>query len=146
MIQTEATTTATAATVHGLLVDVDAWSLWSPHVASVSSDLDRVEPGWVGETRAFFAPTATTMVVDEVRPDGGYRWHSTVGPWRLDYDNSVAATPSGCTVRFSAELRGPVGTVLERLVAPLSALGQRRRIARLIRLAEYVEGRGQAGR
>ncbi len=140
MIRSEFTTTASAATVHELLVDVKAWSLWSPHVASVSSDRDRVEPGWVGETRAFFAPTVTTMIVDEVRPDGGYRWHSTAGPWRLDYDNLVLATSTGCTIRFTAELRGPAAAVLERLVAPLSELGQRRRIARLVKLAEIVEG------
>jgi len=146
VIRTESTTTATAATVHELLVDVDAWSLWSPHVASVSSDRDRVEAGWVGETRALFAPTTTTMVVDEVRPEGGYRWHSTVGPWRLDYDNLVLATPQGCTVRFTAELAGPAATVLERLVAPFSALGQRRRIARLIKLAELVEGKARTKR
>lgn len=126
--------------MHELLVDVDAWSLWSPHVASVSSDRNRVESGWVGESRAFFTPTATTMVVDEVRPTGGYRWHSTVGPWRLDYDNLVVATPSGCTVQLTAELGGPAAAVLERLVARFSALGQRRRIARLIKLAELVEG------
>lgn len=142
MIRTEFTTSASPVTVHELLVDVDAWSLWSPHVAFVSSDQNRVEAGWVGETRAFFAPSPTTMIVDEVRPDGGYRWYSTVGPWRLDYDNLIIPTTGGCAVRFTAELRGPAASVLERLVAPFSALGQRRRIARLIKLAELVETKG----
>lgn len=86
MIGTESTTGAAPATVHELLVDVDAWRPWSPHVASVTSDSQRVGPGWTGATPAFFAPTATVMIVDEVRPAGGYRWHSVVGPWRLDYD------------------------------------------------------------
>lgn len=143
MIDTESMTTAPAAIVHELLVDVEAWDLWSPHVASVSADEDRVHSGWVGETRAFFAPTATTMIVDEVRQDGGYRWSTTVGPWRLDYDNAVVAMVDGCKVRFTAELRGPASAVLERLVAPLSALGQRRRIARLIKLAELVDGKAR---
>ncbi|MEM9651906.1 MAG: SRPBCC family protein [Actinomycetota bacterium] len=142
MIQTESTTDSSAATVHELLVDVDAWSLWSPHVASVSAVSRRVEPGWVGETRAFFAPAATTMRVDEVRPDGGYRWSTTVGPWHLDYDNAVEATADGATIRFTAELSGPGAAVLERIVAPVSALGQRRRIARLAALAELVDRTG----
>lgn len=96
----------------------------------------RVGPGWTGATRAFFSPGKTTMVVDEVRPDGGYTWHSTLGPWRLDYDNAVVPANDGSTLRFTAQLSGPANAVVERLVAPLSALGQRRRMARLARLAE----------
>lgn len=139
MIRTESTTTATTATIHELLVDVDSWSLWSPHVAQVSAERDRVDSNWIGETRAFFAPSSTTMVVQEVRPDGGYRWSTTVGPWRLDYDNAILGAADGCIVRFTAELRGPAATILERLVAPISARGQRRRIARLIQLAELLD-------
>lgn len=139
MIATEVHTSARPATVHELLVDVDAWSVWSPHVVSVESPTKRVAPGWVGETRAFFSPLATPMVVDRVRPDGGYSWHSTLGPWRLDYDNEVVPTADGCALRFSASLRGPAATIVERLVARLSARGQRRRMNRLGRLAEVVE-------
>lgn len=141
MITTEVHSTAAPATVHALLVDVDAWSVWSPHVASVESASRRVEPGWSGATRAFFSPGATSMVVDEVRPDGGYDWHSTLGPWRLDYVNAVAPSGDGAgsRLRFTAELGGPASGLIERLVAPLSALGQRRRMARLARCAELVE-------
>ena len=70
------------------------------------------------------------MVVDAVLPEGGYTWHSTVGPWRLDYDNVVAPADDGSRLRFTARLNGPASARIERLVAPLSALGQRRRIAR----------------
>lgn len=139
MIATEVVSSASPATVHELLVDVDAWSVWSPHVASVEAHDRRVTPGWTGATRAFFSPGATKMVVDDVRPSGGYAWHSTLGPWRLDYDNAVAPSEEGSTLRFTAELRGPAAEVIERLVAPISALGQRRRMARLARLAEFVE-------
>jgi hypothetical protein len=139
VIVTEIGATASPATIHELLIDVDAWRVWSPHVASVSARERRVGPGWAGATRAFFSPGATSMVVDDVRPDGGYTWHSTVGPWRLDYDNAVAPADGGSTLRFSAELRGPGATVIERLVAPLSACGQRRRMARLAGLADLVE-------
>lgn len=83
--------------MHELLVDVDAWSLWSPHVATVSSDRGRIDSGWGG----------------------------------------------GCTVRFTAGLGGPAAAVLERLVAPFSERGQRRRMARLVKLAELVEGRAR---
>lgn len=141
MILTEVDSSASPATIHELLIDVDAWRLWSPHVASVSARERRVGPGWTGSTRAFFSPRATSMVVDDVRPDGGYRWHSTVGPWRLDYVNAVVPAASGSTLRFAAELRGPGAAAIERLVAPLSALGQRRRMARLATLAGLVERR-----
>lgn len=139
MITTETPTTAEPTTIHALLTDVDAWAHWSPHVASVECDSRQVESGWVGETRAFFAPSATTMIVDEVRPDGGYRWHSTVGPWRLEYDNAVEPTGVGSMVRFTATLHGPASTLIERVVAPLSARGQRRRMQRLADLGELVE-------
>lgn len=140
MITSEHPCAAAPGTVHDLLCDVDAWPVWSPHVASVTAPARRVTAGWSGSTRAFFSPAATPMTVDEVRDGGGYRWYSTVGPWRLEYDNGVAPAPGGGSVlRFSAELSGPAAPQLERLVAPLSALGQRRRMARLARLAELVE-------
>lgn len=139
VIVTQIDSSATPSTIHELLVDVDAWSVWSPHVASVESDERRVRPGWTGATRAFFSPGATPMIVDDVHPDGGYTWHSTLGPWRLDYENAVRPAARGSTLRFSADLNGPASDVVERLVAPLSALGQRRRMARLARLAELVE-------
>ncbi len=141
MITTELPSTAAAATIHELLVAVDAWSIWSPHVVSVDAEARRVVPGWSGATRAFFAPTSTSMVVDDVRPDGGYSWHSTLGPWRLDYDNSVAPADGGSTVRFTAGLSGPAAAMIERLVAPLSSCGHHRRMTRLVRLAELVERR-----
>ena len=139
VIRTEVRSTARPATLHELLVDVDAWPVWSPHVASVEAAERRVTNGWKGATRAFFAPGATSMVVSEVRPDGGYSWHSTLGPWRLEYDNAVEPDGDGSVLRFTAELSGPAAPFVERLVAPLSGLGQRRRMARLARLAELVE-------
>ena len=139
VIETQTPCTAAPATVHDLLVDVDAWRVWSPHVASVDAPSRRVSPGWVGKTRAFFSPAATPMTIDEIRPNGGYTWHATVGPWRLDYENLVERDPGGSVLRFTARLTGPAGPSIERLVAPLSALGQRRRTARLARLAELIE-------
>jgi hypothetical protein len=143
VIRTEIQSVAAATTVHELLVDVDAWSLWSPHVASVEATQRRITPGWTGATRAFFAPRATPMTVDEVRPEGGYRWHARVGPWRLDYENRVEAAPMGSRLRFTARLSGPGSGLIERIVGPLSAYGQRRRMDRLARLAEIVERTAQ---
>ncbi len=80
VITTELRSSANAVTIHELLVDVESWSVWSPHVASVEAGERRVGDGWVGATRAFFSPGATPMVVDVVRPDGGFAWHSTLGP------------------------------------------------------------------
>lgn len=141
VITTERRCDASPATVHALLTDVDAWVVWSPHVASVEAPSRTIHPGWDGRTRAFFSPVATPMTVDEVRPGGGYAWHATVGPWRLDYDNAVLPEGSGSVLRFTARLSGPAAGHVERVVAPLSALGQRRRIARMARLAELLERR-----
>ena len=144
MIATEVSCAATAGTVHELLVDVDAWEVWSPHVARVDTTERRIAPGWTGGTRAFFAPFATPMVVDEVRDGGGYTWHSTLGPWRLDYDNAVDVVEGdgpASTIRFSAGLTGPAADLVERVVAPVSAFGQRRRMLRLAHLAELLERR-----
>lgn len=44
-------------------------------------------------------------------------------------------------VTFTAQPHGPAGDGLERLVAPLFALRQRRRMARLTGLAELLERR-----
>lgn len=146
MIETEQTCAASAATVHELLVDVDAWALWAPHVASIRAEHRRVDAGWNGDVRAFFAPRATAMVVDRVHDVGGYDWHSTAGPWRLDYENRVRATPSGSAIRFSARVSGPGARLLERAARPFSTLGQRRRVARLAHLAELIERRaGRSG-
>lgn len=143
MIVTTVRSTASAATVHDLLIDVDAWSVWSPHVASVDARERRLHDGWHGRTRACFSPVATRMTVDVVRPDGGYTWHATVGPWRLDHDNAVIGDTRGgsSVITFTARLTGPANDALELVVAPLSALGQRRRMTRLARLAELLERR-----
>lgn len=142
MITTETPCAAPASVVHDLLVDTSAWELWAPHVASVRSDTLKVHDGWTGDVRANFSPTATTMTVDEVCPDGGYSWHSTMGPWRLDYDNHVQPDGTGCRLVWRARLSGPLAGLLERLVAPLSSFGQRRRTSRLARLAERLAPQG----
>jgi len=140
VIRSQLDAEASPHTLHELLVDVDAWPLWSPHVASLDAPSRRITPGWVGRPRAFFAPMAVAMEVDRVDDDGGYLWHSTLGPWRLDYSNRVwPNADGGSTVAFSATLSGPAAAVLERIVGPVSAWGQRRRIARLVQLGALVE-------
>jgi hypothetical protein len=47
-------------------------------------------------------------------------------------------------VRFEAQVTGPLGSAVTRLVGPLSAYGQRRRLERLARLAEFSAGRDSA--
>lgn len=149
MIETTVSTSASAAIIHDLLVDTEAWPTWSPHVAAMDAPSRRVEPGWVGRPRAFFSPMAIAMVVGDVYPDGGYDWHSTLGPWRLDYQNRVmpAAGDAGAEIRFTASLSGPLGSILERIVRPLSARGQRNRMTRLAEMAEAAEsGEAASGR
>jgi uncharacterized protein YndB with AHSA1/START domain len=135
-ISSDRVVAAPAARVHDLLTDVDAWQLWSPHVVSVDPPGGRVHAGWSGRVRPFFGP-ATTMRVGEVRPDGGYSWSTRALGHRLDYDWRVVPLPQdSCSVIVTAEVHGPLGGLVERLVGRLSAFGQRRRLERLAVLAE----------
>jgi hypothetical protein len=79
------------------------------------------------------------MVVDSVVPGEGIAWHSVGLGHVLRYENRVVAEAGGSHVTFAAEVQGPLGPTLTRLAAPLSALGQRRRLARLDRLARLLE-------
>jgi hypothetical protein len=131
---------APAAVAHAVLTDVRAWTLWSPHVARVDGatapTIDAA--GWSGLVKPWFGP-ATRMDVTWCEPGRGIRWSSAAAGFRLDYADLVAEDgPDACTVTMTAALHGPAGAGVERVVAPLSAYGQRRRLARLAALAEYV--------
>lgn len=121
--------------VHDLLVDVDAWLLWAPHVVRVEPASGRVHPGWRGRVRPWFGP-ATTMEVTDVLPEGGLRWRTRALGHELRYAQLVEPAPGGWSrVVFEASVHGPLGGLVQRVAAPLSALGQRRRLARLSALA-----------
>lgn len=135
-ISSDRVVAAPASRVHDLLTDVDAWQLWSPHVLRVDPPGGRITPGWSGRVRPWFGP-ATTMRVGEVRPDAGYTWSTRSLGHRLDYDWQVTPLPEGSSsVVVTAEVHGPLGPLLERVVGRLSAFGQRRRLERLAVLAE----------
>lgn len=127
--------------VHEVLTDVGAWALWSPHVASVRPSSGSVHAGWVGRVRPWFGPT-TTMEVTEVTPGAGMRWRTAALGHELSYAQLVTPEGDGASVVFTAAVTGPLGAVVQRLAAPLSALGQRRRLARLATLAEWLHARG----
>ena len=128
---------APPALVHDLLVDVTAWPLWSPHVLRTEPASGRVHAGWRGRVRPWFGP-ATTMEVTEVLPDGGMRWRTRALGHELSYAQLVTPHQGGAHVRFTAAVTGPAGGVVQRLAAPLSAFGQRRRLERLALLAERL--------
>lgn len=138
-ISTSRTIAAPPALVHDLLTDVAVWALWSPHVASTEPSSGRVSAGWRGRVRPWFGPP-TTMEVTDVIPDAGMRWRTRAVGHELSYSQLVGpARPDGtCEVVFEARVTGPVGAVLERLAAPLSSLGQRRRLERLALLSERL--------
>jgi Polyketide cyclase / dehydrase and lipid transport len=130
---------APATVVHAVLTDVRAWRLWSPHIAHVDAPEQVIEAaGWSGLVKPWFGP-ATRMDVTWCEPGRGIRWRSTAGRYRLDYADLIEPhDDQSCMVTMTAELRGPAGETVERVVAPLSAYGQRRRLARLAALAEYL--------
>ena len=139
MIRSSRAVAAPASVVHAVLTDVRAWRLWSPHIDRVDTTEQVIDAsGWRGLVKPWFGP-ATEMVVTWCEPGRGIRWTSTAGGYRLEYADLITPdTDEGCTVTMTARLAGPVGTLVERAVAPLSAYGQRRRLERLGALAEYV--------
>jgi polyketide cyclase/dehydrase/lipid transport protein len=141
VIRSSRAVAAPAAVVHAVLTDVRAWRLWSPHIARVDAREQVIDAaGWSGLVKPWFGP-ATRMDVTWCEPGHGIRWTSTAAGYRLDYTDLVEPAPDGgCTVTMTAQLRGPAGAAVERVVAPLSAYGQRRRLERLAALAEYVHG------
>lgn len=138
MITSELTIAAPPALVHDLLTDVGAWKLWAPHVTRVEPPQGHVAPGWRGSVKAWFSPVATQMHVTWVRPEAGMGWETPGFGHVLRYEQRIATPASGGShVTFTAEVTGPAGPALTRLASPLSALGQRRRLARLRALAEW---------
>ena len=139
MIRSSRAVAAPAAVVHAVLTDVRAWRLWSPHVARVDAAESTIDAaGWSGLVKPWFGP-ATRMDVTWCEPGRGIRWTSTAAGYRLEYADLI--DPDGndaCTVTMTATLSGPAGGRVERVVAPLSAYGQRRRLERLGLLAEYL--------
>ncbi len=138
MIETVTPCRARASVADALLKDPSTWSLWSPHVASVDGPPGPLALGWSGRVRAVFSPAATTMVVTWASDGEGMRWTSAALGHRLAYGNLVEPDGDGCRLVWTAELTGPLARVLLPVVGPISAYGQRRRTARLARLAETV--------
>ncbi|MBC8092935.1 MAG: SRPBCC family protein, partial [Pseudonocardia sp.] len=133
---------APAAVAHAVLTDVAAWRLWSPHVAHVDAATEVIDAaGWTGLVKPWFGP-ATRMDVTWCEPGRGIRWTSHAAGHTLEYADLI--TPhgdQGCTVTMTAHVSGPVGALVEAVATPLSAYGQRRRLARLAALSEYLHRR-----
>lgn len=141
MIRSERSVSAPANVVHAVLTDVAAWRLWSPHITHVDTRQDVVESaGWTGMVTPWFGP-ATRMDVTWCEPGRGMRWTSTAVGYRLDYADLITPDGDGCTVHMSATVTGPAGALVQTVVGPLSAYGQRRRLTRLALLAEYLHRR-----
>ena len=138
MIETVTPCRAPAATADALLKDPTTWTLWSPHVASVSGPPGPLAAGWSGRVRAFFSPVATTMEVTWAERGEGMRWTSTAFGHHLAYGNLIERDGGACRLVWTAELTGPLSRLMLPVIGPVSAFGQRRRTARLARLAETV--------
>jgi uncharacterized protein YndB with AHSA1/START domain len=137
MIETSRVVHAPPAVVHDLLTDVAAWRVWAPHVRDPRPARGHVSAGQTVSVRAFFSPAPTPMHVTSVEPAGGMTWESRAAGHVLRYAQRVRPAPQGSRVTFTAEVEGPAGALLTALARPLSALGQRRRLARLAALAEW---------
>jgi hypothetical protein len=146
MIATERTVAAPSHLVHALLTDVEAWGIWSPHISSVEPPSGSVATGWSGRVKARFSPVPTSMTVTWSEPGRGMGWETPGLGHTLRYDQRIEPVTGGARVTFEARVEGRFGEALTRLAAPLSALGQRRRLARLAALAEFEARRAPANR
>jgi hypothetical protein len=146
MIRSERTIAAPTHLVHALLTDVGAWLLWSPHIRRVDPPTGSVATGWTGTVKAWFSPVATRMTVTWAEPGRGMGWETRGLGHVLRYEQRIEPVRGGSRVTFTAEVAGRYGEALTRVAAPLSALGQRRRLARLAALAEWEAGRSGGSR
>lgn len=146
MIFSERTLAAPTHLVHALLTDVEAWRLWSPHISRVEPASGSVATGWTGQVTAWFAPTTTTMTVTWSEPGRGMGWETRGLGHVLRYEQRIEPVRGGSRVSFGAQVDGRFGALFTRLAGPLSAFGQRRRLARLAALAEFEARRAPANR
>lgn len=142
MIRSSHAVAAPASIAHAVLTDVTAWKLWSPHVHRVDAASQVIDAtGWTGLVKPWFGP-ATLMEVTWCEPGRGIRWTSFAAGHRLDYADLVEPESEGrCTVTMTAEVSGPAGALVQAAATPLSAYGQRRRLARLAALSEFLHRR-----
>jgi polyketide cyclase/dehydrase/lipid transport protein len=142
VIRSERPVAAPATIVHAVLTDVTAWKLWAPHVASVDCVTDIIrDAAWSGLVKPWLGPAAQ-MDVTWVEAGRGMRWTTTLLGHRIDYADLI--TPDGedrCLVTMITEVSGLVGGLVTTAVGPLSGIAQRRRLARLAALAEYLHRR-----
>lgn len=144
MIRSEQVVNAPAELVHEVLTDIAAWRVWSPHIARVDGPAGAVEAGWSGLVKPWFGPPVR-MDVTWCEPGRGIRWHSAAVGHRLDYADLIdALSADRCRVTMTAQVSGPAGSAVEAGIGWLSAYGQRRRLARLGALSEYVSRRAAA--
>jgi len=146
MITSERTVAAPTHLVHSLLADVEAWKLWSPHISRVEPSSGLVATGWTGQVKAWFAPKPTTMTVTWSEPGRGMAWETPGLGHVLRYEQRIEPVSGGSRVTFDATVEGRFGALLTRIAKPVSALGQRRRLARLAALAEYESRRAPSNR
>jgi Polyketide cyclase / dehydrase and lipid transport len=142
VIRSERPVAAPAAIVHAVLTDVTAWKLWAPHVASVDCVVDVIrDAAWSAQVKPWIGP-AVQMDVTWVEAGRGMRWTTNLLGHRIDYADLI--TPDGddrCLVTMTSEVSGLVGSLFTTAVGPISGFGQRRRLARLGTLAEYLHRR-----
>lgn len=119
------------------LADPVRWPDWSPHILAVARPGGHRGHVVAGEKLIVRGPVSTRVTATVTRVDPGRRWDWRVGPagrWSLIGVHEVlpapACDPSGCRVRVSMRVVGPLAAVLDRtallVYAPLADLAVRR--------------------
>jgi uncharacterized protein YndB with AHSA1/START domain len=103
---------AHAATVWGVLTDVERWPEWTASVARVS----RVEavPFTVGSRVRIEQPRLrpATWVVTRLEADRGFTWVTRSPGVLVTADHQIDPSGNGCRATLSVRFGGPLGTLV----------------------------------
>ncbi|MDJ0961404.1 MAG: SRPBCC family protein [Acidimicrobiia bacterium] len=111
-------TTADAAAVWALLVDVDRWpETFTPHLAAAQLD-GGVEVGARGWVKTKLPLPRSTFTVTTVEDGRSWAWRGKMLWMTMDFDHRLETMDSRTRIEFDVDLSGP----LAGIVRPLARL------------------------
>lgn len=112
---------ATPARVWAVMRDVDHWHEWTPSVRRVQR-LDG-KPFAVGTRVRVHQPKLPPAVweITSIDADGGFTWESMAPGVHVTARHEIEPTAAGSRVRLSIDNEGPLGALVGRLIAGITA-------------------------
>ncbi len=123
-------TTADAAAVWALLVDVDRWpDTFTPHLAEAHLD-GGVEVGAHGWVKTKLPLPRSTFTVTTVEDGRSWAWRGKMLWMTMEFDHRLETTDSRTRIEFEVDLNGPLASI----VRPLARLTYRPQMERALDL------------